>query len=284
MPDLECLNAYACHGGTQAFYQHASNVAGLPMRFGVYLPPQARDGPVPILIFLAGLTCTEETFAMKAGAQRFAAQHGLMIVTPDTSPRGVAIPGADADWDFGIGAGFYIDAVQAPWRSHWRMESYITRELVDLVADTFLGDRGRMGIFGHSMGGHGALTLALKHPDLFRSVSAFAPIANPSTAPWGIKAFAGYLGSDQAEWKKHDATELIKAGARGPSMLIDQGLKDKFLTEQLGLPAFTAACEEAGQPLQLRSHAEYDHSYYFISTFVEDHLRHHARQLARTAA
>jgi S-formylglutathione hydrolase len=276
MAGLTCLAQHACHGGTQGFWQHDSKVVGLPMRFGVYQPPQAKKGSVPMLLFLAGLTCNEETFAIKAGAQRFAAQHGVTLVTPDTSPRGVDIPGADAEWDFGIGAGFYIDATQQPWAAHWRMESYITLELLDLVRRQFGAAFDRTGIFGHSMGGHGALTLALKHPGLFTSVSALAPIAAPTQVPWGIKAFSRYLGDDPARWKAHDATELLKAGARAPRMLVDQGLADKFLAEQLGREALLAACEAANQPLLYREHAGYDHGYYFISTFVEDHIRHHA--------
>jgi S-formylglutathione hydrolase len=279
MNEVECLKAYACFGGTQAFYRHGSRVVGSPMRFGVFTPPKAEDGPVPILFFLAGLTCNEETFAMKSGAQRAAAEHGVMLVMPDTSPRETGIPGADADWDFGVGASFYIDATREPWSPTWRMETYITEELVDSVADRFFGNREKVGIFGHSMGGHGAITLALKHPDIFRSVSAFAPVCHPSVTPWGIKAFTGYLGRDRNGWKKHDATELIAAGARAPCILVDQGLNDQFLDTELGLKAFVAACEKGKQPLRLRGHHEHDHSYYFISTFVEDHIRHHIGQL-----
>jgi len=279
MDGFSCLSEHACHGGTQGFYQHDSREIGLPMRFGVYQPPQAKEGNVPVLVFLAGLTCNEETFAIKAGAQRFAAQHGIMLVTPDTSPRGVDIPGADAEWDFGIGAGFYIDATQAPWSRHWRMESYITRELIEGIVGRFPAMPGRTGVFGHSMGGHGALTLAMRHLDVFRSVSALAPIANPVNAPWGVKAFSRYLGEDRAAWKQHDATELAKSARGVPPILLDQGLGDKFLSEQLGLPAFVAACEAADQPLRVREHAGYDHGYYFISTFIEDHIRHHAGHL-----
>lgn len=280
MADLQTLAEHACHGGTQGFYQHDSAEIGLPMRFGVFQPPQARTGPVPVLMYLAGLTCNEETFAIKAGAQRVAAELGLMLVTPDTSPRGVAIPGADAEWDFGIGAGFYLDATQAPWHTHWRMESYLTRELPQLVAAAFPARAGALGICGHSMGGHGALTLALKHPGRFGSVSALAPIASPSRVPWGHKAFSRYLGADTAEWMRHDAVELIRAGGRMPALLVDQGLQDKFLAEQLETDRLEAACAEAGQPLSLRRHAAYDHGYFFVQSFIEDHLRHHARQLS----
>jgi len=232
-----------------------------------------------VLFYLAGLTCTEETFAIKAGAQRMAAELGLAIVTPDTSPRDTGIDGASAAWDFGHGAGFYLDATQAPWCQHFRMESWITRELRETVLSNFSTDPARVGIFGHSMGGHGALTLALRHPDLYRSVSAFAPIAAPTQCPWGEKAFAGYLGDDRTAWAGHDATELIQKGHRVPPLLIDQGMADQFLAGQLHPHLLEQACEAGGQPLTLRRHAGYDHGYYFIASFVEDHLRHHAAQL-----
>ena len=276
---METLSEHACFGGVQGFHRHDSNVIGLPMRFGVFVPPQAKRGPVPVLFFLAGLTCTEETFAIKAGAQQFAAQHGLMLVTPDTSPRHTGIEAADVAWDFGGGAGFYLDATQAPWSAHWRMGSYVTQELRELVLSQFAGRADRVGIFGHSMGGHGALTLALKNPGLFQSVSAFAPIAAPMQCPWGVKAFSGYLGDDPPAWARHDATELVKSGARVPPLLIDQGLADKFLAEQLHPHLFEAACARAGQPLNLRRHAGFDHGYYFISTFMADHIAHHAKFL-----
>ena len=273
------LAEHACFGGVQGFYQHASRETATAMRFGVYRPPQARLGPVPVLLYLAGLTCTEETFAVKAGAQRLAAAMGLAIVTPDTSPRGTGVDGADAAWDFGHGAGFYLDATQAPWATHWRMESYLVHELPAVLATRFGLATGRCGIFGHSMGGHGALTLALRHPGRYRSVSAVAPIAAPARCPWGRKAFSGYLGDDRAAWAAHDATALIERGARVPPLLVDQGLADPFLAEQLHPDAFEAACRAAGQPLALRRHAGYDHGYYFIASVVEDHLRHHAAML-----
>lgn len=281
---LELLNAHACFGGAQRFYQHSSREIGLPMKFSVYLPPQALQGEkVPALIYLAGLTCNEETFMTKAGAQRLAAELGLALVAPDTSPRGANAPGEADSWDFGVGAGFYLDATQTPWEAHWRMESYLTRDLLPLLGKHLSIDPERVGIFGHSMGGHGALTLALRHPCMFKSLSAFAPIAAPTQCPWGRKAFAGYLGKDEAEWLNHDASALMAAQKTAPypgGILIDQGLADKFLIEKQLLPeAFEAACEKIGQPLNLRRQAGYDHGYYFIQTFMADHLAHHAREL-----
>ena len=282
----EVVSEHACFGGVQGFYRHSSTVIGLPMRFGVYRPPQAigpNARPVPVLLYLAGLTCNEETFAIKAGAQRVAAELGLMLVTPDTSPRDTGVAEADAAWDFGHGAGFYLDATQMPFAHHWRMESWITGELPAVLAQHFpveSRDGLHMGVFGHSMGGHGALTLALRPPGLFRSCSALAPIAAPMHCPWGVKAFTGYLGEDKAGWTAHDATALVQAGARCPPLLIDQGEADKFLAEQLHPHLFKAACAAGGQPLTLRRHAGYDHGYFFIASFVEDHLRHHAQTLA----
>jgi len=276
---ITTLSEHACFGGVQGFYQHDSNETGTPMKFGVFVPPQAKTSSVPVLFYLAGLTCTEETFAIKAGAQRLAAEHGLMLVTPDTSPRNTGVEGADAAWDFGTAAGFYLDATEAPWRKNWRMGSYITQELRKLVLEHFAARDDKVGLFGHSMGGHGALTLALNNPGLYQSVSAFAPIAAPMQCPWGVKAFSGYLGDDKAAWARHDATELIKAGARLPPLLIDQGLADKFLAEQLKPELFEAACLAAGQPLTLRRHEGHDHGYYFIATFMADHIAHHAKAL-----
>ena len=280
----ELLSEHACFGGVQGFYRHDSSAIGLPMRLGVYRPPQALGPaarPVPALVYLAGLTCNEETFAIKAGAQRVAAELGLMLVTPDTSPRGTAVAGADESWDFGTAAGFYLDATQAPWAPHWRMESYVTQELPALLAAHLPLQAGRLGVFGHSMGGHGALTLALRHPGLFASVSALAPICAPMHSPWGEKAFTGYLGADRSTWAAHDATALIQAGARLPPLLVDQGLADKFLAEQLHPHRLEAACAATGQPLTLRRHAGYDHGYYFVASVVQDHLRHHAAALNR---
>jgi len=279
MPDI--LNEHACFGGVQRFYQHDSTAIGLPMKFSVYLPPAAGEKRLPVLFYLAGLTCTEETFMTKAGAQRLASELGIILVAPDTSPRGAKVPGEDDSWDFGTGAGFYLDATEAPWSTHYRMESYLL-ELHALVLATLPADPARVGIFGHSMGGHGALTLALRHPDLFASVSAFAPIAAPQRCPWGKKAFSGYLGADEAAWAQHDASALMAAQARAPfpgGILVDQGLGDKFLAEQLYPEAFEEACAVAGQPLTLRRHDGYDHGYYFIATFIDDHLRFHAGQL-----
>ena len=280
--NLMTLAEHACFGGVQRYYRHASREIGLPMRFGVYLPPQAKQAPVPALVFLAGLTCNEETFAIKAGAQRLAAELGLALITPDTSPRGAGIAGEAESWDFGVGAAFYLDATQAPWSRHWRMESYLVHELMDLVTQTLPVDGGRLGVFGHSMGGHGALTLALRHPGRFKSLSALAPICAPTLCPWGHKAFSGYLGPDTASWAAHDASALMAARQQAPypeGILIDQGLSDQFLAEQLHPEAFEAACTAAGQPLTLRRHAGYDHGYYFIQTFVADHLEHHHRAL-----
>ena len=281
---MELKNAHACFGGAQRYYEHHSSEIGLAMKFSVYLPPKAVMGEkVPALLYLAGLTCTEETFMIKAGAQRMASELNIALICPDTSPRGAGLAGEADSWDFGVGAGFYLDATTRPRALHWRMESYILNDLLPLVGSKLPVDLQHLGIFGHSMGGHGALTLALRHPGRFKSVSAFAPIANPLNCPWGHKAFSGYLGEDKAEWARHDASELMGAQASAPypaGILIDQGLADKFLIEKQLLPeAFEAACAKAGQPLTLRRHAGYDHGYYFIQSFVDDHLRHHAQQL-----
>ena len=282
---MELKNAHACFGGAQRYYEHHSSEIGLAMKFSVYLPPKAVMGEkVPALIYLAGLTCTEETFMIKAGAQRLAAELNIALICPDTSPRGAGLAGESEAWDFGVGAGFYLDATTKPWALHWRMESYLLNDLLPLIGAKLPVDLQRVGIFGHSMGGHGALTLALRHPGVFRSVSAFAPIANPVNCPWGHKAFTGYLGEDRTEWAKHDASELMAAQTQAPypaGILIDQGLADKFLLEKQLLPeAFEAACAKVGQPLSLRRQSGYDHGYYFIQSFIDDHLRHHAQQLA----
>lgn len=277
---LELLSEHMCFGGTQRFYRHQSAATGLPMRFSVFLPPQAEGKRLPVLFYLAGLTCTEETFMIKAGAQRMAAQEGMILIAPDTSPRGAGVPGETDSWDFGVGAGFYVDATEEPWSRNYRMYSYLL-ELRELVLGEFPVDPSRCGIFGHSMGGHGALVMALRNPDLFKSVSAFAPIAAPSRCPWGEKAFTGYLGADREAWRAYDATELMlvmKTPFPG-GILIDQGLHDKFLAEQLNPEAFELACRQADQPLEINYRAGYDHGYYFISTFIEHHLRFHKKQL-----
>jgi S-formylglutathione hydrolase len=279
MDTLELISEHACHGGVQRFYSHPSTAIGLPMRFSVFVPPHAGAGKLPALLYLAGLTCTEETFMVKAGAQRLAAELGTILIAPDTSPRGAGVPGEADAWDLGVGAGFYVDASEAPWRTHYRMNSYVL-ELVQLATERLPVDPARIGIFGHSMGGHGALVLALRNPGLFRSVSAFAPICAPSQVPWGRKAFTAYLGNDEAAWRDVDASALM-AGLRTPfpgGILIDQGLADKFLAEQLSPASFEHACEQAHQPLQLRRHAGYDHGYFFIQTFIDDHIRFHAAQ------
>ena len=279
---LEIISEHGCFGGRQLFCRHDSTEIGLPMRFALFSPPRRSNSMV---VFLAGLTCTEETATIKAGAQRVAAALGITLLMPDTSPRGADVPGESDDWDFGVGAGFYLDAVRLPWSKHWRMESYLVRELLPLVIAEFSIDESQVSICGHSMGGHGALTLALRYPRRFASVSAFAPIAAPMRAPWGQKAFTGYLGVDRAAWAEHDASELMALHRQAPyphGILIDQGAADKFLADQLYPHVFEAACQKAGQQLTLRVHEGYDHSYYFISTFIEDHLRfHHERMSTR---
>ncbi len=282
---LEVVSEHGCFGGVQRFYQHESSVIGLPMRFSVFLPARAVAGErVPALMYLAGLTCNEETFANKAGGQRRAAELGFALIAPDTSPRGTGIAGESDVWDFGAAASFYLDAMREPWARHYLMETYLTQDLMSVIAEHLPVDTKRVGLFGHSMGGHGALTLALRNPGLFKSLSAFAPICAPSQCPWGQKAFTGYLGGDHSEWPQHDATALMTSLRSAPypdGILIDQGLADKFLEAQLHPHLFEAACQSLGQPLTLRRHTGYDHGYYFISTFINDHLDHHARILKR---
>jgi S-formylglutathione hydrolase len=266
--------------GVQGFYEHESAAAAGPMRFAVYLPPAAlRGAKVPAVYYLAGLTCTEETFVVKAGAQRVAAALGLALVSCDTSPRAARFPGDDESWDFGLGAGFYVDATQAPWLSAYRMYTYATRELVDLVEAHFPLAPGARGIFGHSMGGHGALVAALRDGDRYKSASAFAPIVAPAQVPWGQKAFSRYLGEERARWAEYDATELVRSRRFAGTLLVDQGTKDPFMERELRPEIFRDACHAAGQKLELRVREGYDHSYYFVSTFVEEHLRHHATAL-----
>lgn len=278
---MKLVSAQRCFGGEQRVYVHESRETGCAMRFGAFLPPQAAGGKVPVLYWLSGLTCTEENFVVKAGAQRVAAELGLAIVAPDTSPRGLGHPGEAASYDFGLGAGFYVDATQAPWSHGYRMYSYVSRELPALVGEHLSVDPARAGIFGHSMGGHGALTIALRNPQRFRSVSAFSPICSPMRCPWGEKALAGYLGPDRERWREHDATMLVESlGWGGPALLVDQGTRDQFLEAQLRPELLREACAKAGVPLELRMQEGYDHSYFFITTFIEDHLRFHARNLA----
>ncbi len=277
---LEILADQRLFGGRQLTCRHASVETGGDMRLALYLPPAAADGPVPALWFLSGLTCTEENVTVKAGAQRFAAREGLAFIAPDTSPRGPDVPDdPDGAWDFGLGAGFYVDAVQAPWAKHYRIRSYLERELPALLAGAFPLDLSRQGVTGHSMGGHGALTLALRDPGRFRSVSAFAPIASPMNCPWGQKALTGYLGPDRAAWRAYDACALIEDGAQLDALLVDQGAADGFLETQLKPELLRRACADAGIDLTLRLQDGYDHSYHFIATFIEDHVAWHAERL-----
>ena len=276
---METLSQHCVFGGTVGFYRHASSANACDMQFSVFVPPQATQGLVPVLYYLAGLTCTEETFMIKAGAQRVAAELGLVLVAPDTSPRGDDVPDdPDGAYDFGIGASFYLNATEAPWRRHYQMYDYVTQELPELIQSHFPVDHRRQGITGHSMGGHGALTIGLKNPDKYRSISAFAPICSPINCPWGQKALPRYLGAQESAWRVYDATALVGSVDTLPrtKILIDQGMADQFLKKELHPHLFEAACEARGIDLELRCHDGYDHGYYFISTFMEDHLRHHA--------
>jgi len=278
MKSIETLAEHRSFGGVQGFYRHASTACHGPMRFALYQPPKAKEHKVPVLYFLSGLTCTEENFTIKAGAQRMASELGLMLVVPDTSPRNTGIRGEADDSEFGAGAGFYLDATQAPWSKHFNMYTYVTAELPALIAAHFPADMTRESVFGHSMGGHGALTVALKNPQRYKSVSAFAPICAPMRAAWTQKAFARYLGDHRETWKNYDASELVKRMRFPATILIDQGETDEFMGG-LRPDLFAQACTEAGQTLNLRMQPGYNHSYYFVSTFVEDHLRHHAKAL-----
>jgi len=281
MTGLVTKKEHRCFEGLQGFYEHHSPACAGPMRFAVYHPPAALRGErVPVLYYLAGLTCSEETFAIKSGAQRVAAELGLALVSCDTSPRATRFPGDDAADDFGLGAGFYLDATEAPWSSAYRLYSYVTRDLREVVESNFSVDGARRGIFGHSMGGHGALVIALRNPGDYRSVSAFAPVATPSAVPWGEKAFTGYLGPAREAWREWDASALVRAGRRlERPILIDQGTADPFLSKQLRPELFEAACAEAGQPLTLARREGYDHGYFFVSSFMEGHLRWHHQLL-----
>lgn len=277
---METIETHRCHGGTLGIYRHDSAVTACPMRFSLFMPPQAAQGKVPVIYFLSGLTCTEENFTFKAGAYRHASELGIAIVVCDTSPRGDDVPDAEG-YDIGKGAGFYLDATQEPWAKNYLMESYVTQDLPALIAAEFPQiDTKRAGIFGHSMGGHGALTLFFRHRDLYQSVSALAPICSPTQCAWGEKIFPAYIGSDRAEWNRHDATLLVATAENVPEILIDQGTEDQFLATNLRPDLFEAACREHGVPLTLRYQQGYDHSYYFIQTFIDDHLDHHMKFLA----
>ncbi|MBT8103339.1 MAG: S-formylglutathione hydrolase [Gammaproteobacteria bacterium] len=280
---IETLSETSCFGGRIGFYRHASATNNCAMQFSVFVPPQANKQHVPVVTFLSGLTCTEENFMVKSGAQRVAAELGLMLVSPDTSPRGEDVPDdPDKDYDFGLAAGFYLNATEQPWSQHYHMYDYVTRELPQAIFDNFPGDPARQGLTGHSMGGHGALTIGLRNPDTYRSLSAFAPICTTLHSPWGKKALGYYLGSDTSTWRDYDACEVARSvddvSAFG-TILIDQGADDPFLAEQLQPRLFEAACAESGLSVEVRMHAGYDHGYYFISTFIEDHLKHHAAAL-----
>ena len=282
MSALETISTHRAYGGTLGFYRHESNATKCPMRFSVFVPGRASSGTLPVLTWLSGLTCTEETFMVKGGALRYAAELGVILITPDTSPRGLGIEGEATDWDFGVGAGFYLNATQAPWAENFRMHDYVVQDLQEALFANFPADPRRQGIFGHSMGGHGALTLGLKFPGIYKSISAFAPISAPMDCPWGQKAFAGYLGPDRGAWEAHDASRLIAKIANAktrPTILVDQGLADPFLEVQLKPEALEAGAKASGYPLSLRRQEGYDHGYYFISTFIADHLAHHLKIL-----
>ena len=276
---METISEYKCFDGTQGFYSHHSAANDCLMKFAVFVPNSADQGPLPVLTYLAGLTCTEETFVIKAGAQRMAAALGIILVAPDTSPRGEGVADdPDGHWDFGLGAGFYVNSTQAPFERHYQMYDYITKDLQAVVVENFPVDTTKQGIFGHSMGGHGALTIGLKNPDIYASISAFAPICAPMDCPWGQKAFSGYLGDEKSAWAAHDSSKLMAMAdpAGRAEILVDQGLSDQFLQQGLHPHLLEAAAETSGYPLRMRRHEGYDHGYYFMSTFMEDHLRHHA--------
>jgi len=281
---LILINEYKIFGGMQKQYRHWSQSCHCEMRFSVYLPPQSVDARVPAVYWLSGLTCTDENFVIKSGAQRYAAELGIILIAPDTSPRGEGVAtSAPGEWDFGQGAGFYVDATQEPWRKHFQMYSYVSNELPSVVETLFPVDPKRSGISGHSMGGHGALTIGLRNPSRFRSVSAFSPIASPVHCPWGQKALTGYLGDDQSAWQVYDACELLKSHRPASPLLVDIGDADSFLAEQLKPELLKAACAQHNVELDLRLQPGYDHSYFFVSSFIGDHLRFHAQQLKRQA-
>ncbi|MEL6297150.1 MAG: S-formylglutathione hydrolase [Pseudomonadota bacterium] len=277
---IEIVSENRCFDGRQIRFKHTSTACNCEMTASLYLPPAANTGAVPLLVWLSGLTCTDENFVTKAGAQRRAAADGIAVIAPDTSPRGPDVPDdPDGAYDFGLGAGFYVNATEAPWSANYRMYDYVVDELPGVVADQFAIDTSRMGLSGHSMGGHGALTIALKNPGRYRSVSAFSPIVAPSQCPWGEKAFSGYLGSDRAAWAAYDTTDLIATATERLPLLIDQGLADTFIETQLKPELIEAAADTHGHPLTLRRHEGYDHSYFFIATFIDDHIAHHAAAL-----
>jgi S-formylglutathione hydrolase len=277
---MEQLSVNKIFGGQQLQLQHESSTLGCTMQFSVYLPPQAEQGKVPVLYWLSGLTCTDQNFVTKAGAQQFAAENGIAIVCPDTSPRGESIPDdADASWDFGLGAGFYVDATQAPWSDNYQMYSYVVEELPSLVNENFAIDGTRCAISGHSMGGHGALTIALKHPQIFKSVSAFSPIVSPLNCPWGEKALGNYIGTDKADWEQYDACSLVSKAEQRLPVLVDQGTADNFLEEQLKTELLIEAGKSADYPMTIRYQDGYDHSYFFIASFIGEHIKFHAEHL-----
>ena len=283
---VETISETNCFGGRIGFYRHPSTVNDCDMQFSVFVPPHAADGDVPVVTFLSGLTCTEENFMVKSGAQRVAAELGLMLISPDTSPRGDDVPDdPDKDYDFGLAAGYYLNATEEPWSRHYHMYDYVTTELRDAVFNNFPGDRTRHGLTGHSMGGHGALTIGLRNPDMFQSLSAFAPICTTLNSPWGQKALSYYLGEDRSSWHEYDACEVarnVPDPSRWTRILVDQGGADIYLEEQLKPELLQAACVYSGLPLDLRIHDGYDHGYYFIATFIEEHLRFHAEQLCKS--
>ncbi|MEH6591915.1 MAG: S-formylglutathione hydrolase [Halioglobus sp.] len=279
---MEKISENLCFEGLQQRFSHQSDTLGCEMHFSVYLPPQARTKSVPVLYWLSGLTCTDENFVQKAGAQRYASEHGVAIVAPDTSPRGEGVPDdPEGAWDFGLGAGFYVNATEAPWNEHYRMYDYITAELPTLIAENFPINCEFSSIFGHSMGGHGALTIALRNPDHYCSVSAFSPIVAPTQCPWGEKALGNYLGNNREDWKNYDACELIKSGAQALPMLVDQGEADNFLTQQLKTELLENVCSEIGYEATIRRQPGYDHSYFFIASFIGSHIAFHAHELEK---
>ena len=281
MTGIKVRSTHACFDGTVSFYSHVSSQTKTKMNFSIFFPDEKINSNVPGLIYLAGLTCTDETFITKAGALKYTSEQGMALICPDTSPRDAGVDGEDKDWDFGTGAGFYLDAEKEPWVQNYKMYSYITKELISIIDNDFDIDVKKIGIFGHSMGGHGALTIFLKNQDIFKSVSAFAPICNPMKCPWGKKAFTNYLGTEIEKWKSYDACHLVTKNPTSVEILVDQGLSDAFLKEQLYPHKFLEACKSANVNLKFRQHEGYDHGYYFISTFMADHVEHHAKILNR---